>query len=76
MFKTREKPILYFDSNPKLFTQRCLPTKGVVEAFRNHPFFILATNTSTKKQCFDKHKVLERLNNKISTIISIGAAQK
>lgn len=48
------KRLLHFEPDLNLFTQRCMPVKGVVEAFPDRPFFIPVTNTSTIQEHFDK----------------------
>lgn len=67
---TKVKRLLYFVPDLNLVTQGCWPTKRITEAVPNLPFFILVTNTSTKQQHFNKHKLPRRLSDDITTIFS------
>lgn len=73
---SKAKGVLYFYPDPTLVTQECLPVRGFIGAFSNHPFFILGASISTKQKCFEKLSILRRLNNDIFTIFSTGTRQK
>lgn len=67
------KSLLCFDSDLDFLIEGRLPGRGVVETIAKHPFFVLGTNSSTKKQRFDNHEVMERPNVDVSTTYSSRA---
>lgn len=67
---------LHFYPDPSLVAKGRPLAKCNAETISIHPFFILATDTTTKQQNFDKHKVLGVLNDDIATIVSSEAPHK
>lgn len=76
MTTTKPEGLLHFEANSNLVTQECFPAKVIVEAICHCSFFIFVSDTSTKHQHLDVHKIMGRLNDDISTLVSTEATQK
>lgn len=71
---TDEKRLL--NSGLSLCTQWGLPTNSIVETIPKCQFFSVVSNSSTKQQPSNKHKLLWYMNNDTCTIISCQAPLK
>lgn len=76
MAAMKAKDLIHLDLGLNFVILGCLPADGIVQAFRNQPFFILVTNSCKKQQLFDKHKALRSLDHYVCTILSTGARQQ
>lgn len=65
-----------FDLELNSVVQNFLSAEGIGEAIPNRPFLTLVTKTCTKEQHFNRRKVLRRLNDDMSTVVSTEVLQK
>lgn len=67
---TKAQGLLQFYRHYKLATRRCLPTKCIVNPLLNHCSYIIVSDILSRSLIVDKHSVLVRLIDDISTIFN------